>query len=91
MISEFISHKLIYYHSTTREDYLNKGRITDLITSYKLFKDLKIEKINLSDRIMICGSMGLNNDLKDILINLNLNEGANNNPAEFVLEKAFVG
>ena len=40
---------------------------------------------------MICGSMGLNNDLKDILINLNLNEGANNNPAEFVLEKAFVG
>ena len=91
MISEFISNKLIYYHSTTREDYLNKGRITDLITSHKLFKDLNIEKISQNDRIMICGSMGLNNDLKDILTNLNLNEGANNKPAEFVLEKAFVG
>jgi ferredoxin--NADP+ reductase len=91
MISEFISNKLIFYHSTTREDYINKGRITDLITSHKLFKDLEIKKITKDDRIMICGSMGLNNDLKDILINLNLNEGANNNPAEFVLEKAFVG
>ena len=40
---------------------------------------------------MLCGSMGLNNDLKEILSNLKLNEGANNNPAEFVLEKAFVG
>ena len=30
-------------------------------------------------------------DLKEILSNLKLNEGANNNPAEFVLEKAFVG
>ena len=91
MISEFISNKLIFYHSTTREDYINKGRITDLITSHKLFKDLEIKKICKDDRIMICGSMGLNNDLKDILGNLNLNEGANNNPAEFVLEKAFVG
>ena len=91
MISEFISNKLIFYHSTTREDYINKGRITDLITSHKLFKDLEIKKITKDDRIMICGSMGLNNDLKDILGNLNLNEGANNNPAEFVLEKAFVG
>ena len=35
--------------------------------------------------------MGLNNDLKKILLDLGLSEGANNNPAEFVLEKAFVG
>ena len=91
LINEFISNKLIYYHSTTREDYLNKGRITDLITSHKLFKDLEIDGISESDRIMICGSMGLNNDLKVILADLSLNEGSNNNPAEFVLEKAFVG
>ena len=40
---------------------------------------------------MFCGSMGLNNDLKAIMIKNNLQEGANNNPAEFVLEKAFAG
>ena len=40
---------------------------------------------------MFCGSMGLNNDLKAIMLRNNLQEGANNSPAEFVLEKAFVG
>ena len=39
---------------------------------------------------MFCGSMGLNNDLKKIMMENNFHEGANNNPGEFVLEKAFV-
>ena len=91
IVSEFIANKLLSYHSTTREDYTNKGRITDLITSKKLFSDLNINQISSNDRFMFCGSMGLNNDLKKILLNLGLSEGANNNPAEFVLEKAFVG
>ena len=91
LIKDFISNKLISYHSTTREDYFNQGRITDLILNKTIFNNLKIEEITSNDRVMLCGSMGLNNDLKEILSNLKLNEGANNNPAEFVLEKAFVG
>ena len=91
LIKDFISDKLISYHSTTREDYVNQGRITDLIANKTIFNNLKIEEITSDDRVMLCGSMGLNNDLKEILSNLKLNEGANNNPAEFVLEKAFVG
>ena len=91
LIKDFISNKLITYHSTTREDYFNQGRITDLILNKTIFNNLKIEEITSDDRVMLCGSMGLNNDLKEILSNLKLNEGANNNPAEFVLEKAFVG
>ena len=91
LIKEFISNKLISYHSTTREDYVNQGRITDLILNKTIFNNLKIEEITSDDRVMLCGSMGINNDLKEILSNLKLNEGANNNPAEFVLEKAFVG
>jgi ferredoxin--NADP+ reductase len=91
LIKDFICNKLITYHSTTREDYMNKGRITDLITNEIIFDNLKIKKISSDDRVMLCGSMGLNNDLKQILLNLNLNEGANNKPAEFVLEKSFVG
>ena len=91
LIKDFISNKLISYHSTTREDYVNQGRITDLILNKTIFNNLKIEEITSDDRVMLCGSMGLNNDLKEILSNLKLNEGANNNPAEFVLEKAFVG
>ena len=91
LIKDFISNKLITYHSTTRESYENQGRITDLILNKTIFNNLKIEEITSNDRVMLCGSMGLNNDLKEILSNLKLNEGANNNPAEFVLEKAFVG
>ena len=91
LIKDFISNKLITYHSTTREYYENQGRITDLILNKTIFNNLKIEEITSDDRVMLCGSMGLNNDLKEILSNLKLNEGANNNPAEFVLEKAFVG
>ena len=91
IVSEFISNKLLSYASTTREKTNYQGRITDLITSKKIFNDLNISEISSNDRFMFCGSMGLNNDLKKILLDLGLSEGANNNPAEFVLEKAFVG
>ena len=91
LIKDFILNKLITFHSTTREDYENKGRITDLINNETIFKKLHIKKISSDDKFMFCGSMGLNNDLKNILIKLNFKEGANNNPADFVLEKAFVG
>ena len=89
LIKEFINYKLLSYHSTTRRLYFN-GRITELITSHKLFNDLKINSISSDDRFMFCGSMGLNNDLKKIMIENNFHEGANNYPGEFVLEKAFV-
>ena len=90
IVKEFISNKLIIYHSTTRENYTNKGRIPDLIISGRLFKDLGLQKISQNDRFMFCGSMGLNNDLKEIMKKNNFQEGANNNPGDFVLEKAFV-
>jgi ferredoxin--NADP+ reductase len=39
---------------------------------------------------MVCGSIGLNTDMKAILQTYGLREGANSEPAEFVVEKAFV-
>lgn len=90
LVKEFINNKLLSYHSTTRDHYIFNGRITDLISSGKLFNDLKINSILSDDRFMFCGSMELNNDLKKIMMENNFHEGANNNPGEFVLEKAFV-
>ena len=40
---------------------------------------------------MVCGSMGLNLDLKEILEGFGLEEGANSDPKHYVVEKAFVG
>ena len=90
LIKEFINYKLLSYHSTTRDNFIFNGRITELISSDKLFNDLKINSISSDDRFMFCGSMGLNNDLKKIMLKSNFHEGANNHPGEFVLEKAFV-
>ncbi len=85
--------KLVYYPTTTREESPKMGRITDLLKSGEVFRDLGLDpKMSAeTDRAMICGSMGLNLDLKEILEGYGLREGANSDPAEFVVEKAFVG
>ena len=84
--------KLIYYPTTTRDPSNQMGRITDLLENGKLLKDLGIESISKeTDRAMVCGSIGLNKDLKKIFERLGLKEGANSEPAHYVVEKAFVG
>ncbi len=84
--------KLTYYPTTTREESPKMGRITHLLQDGTVFKDLGIEGISAeTDRAMVCGSMGLNMDLKDILEGYGLEEGANSDPKHYVVEKAFVG
>jgi len=84
--------KLIYYPTTTRDESPKMGRITDLMKSGELFSDLGITDFGPeTDRAMVCGSMGLNMDIKEILESHGLREGANSDPKEYVVEKAFVG
>jgi ferredoxin--NADP+ reductase len=83
--------KLVYYPTTTREHSPKMGRITNLLADGTLFKDLGIETISReTDRAMVCGSLGLNKDLKQILEDFGLEEGANSDPKHYVVEKAFV-
>ena len=84
--------KLHYYPTTTRENSAKMGRVTDLLNSGELFADLGITDFGPeTDRAMVCGSMGLNTDIKEILERHGLREGANSDPREYVVEKAFVG
>ncbi|TKW65810.1 MAG: ferredoxin--NADP reductase [Paracoccus denitrificans] len=84
--------RLLYYPTTTREDSPLMGRITDNMTSGKVFADLQLPPINTEDdRAMICGSLAFNVDVKAVLEGFGLREGANSEPKEFVVEKAFVG
>lgn len=84
--------KLTYYPTTTRDPSQKMGRITELLKNGTVFADLGIDGMSPeTDRAMICGSMGLNLDLKEILEGWGLREGANSEPKEFVVEKAFVG
>lgn len=91
LVGEIARDKLRHYCTVTREEYPYKGRITDLMTSGKLFDDLGVPPIDPEvDRGMICGSMAMLNDTKSVLESFGLVEGANNKPATFVVERAFV-
>ena len=92
LIGEFVGDKLKYYPTTTREDFHQMGRITDNLASGKVFADLGIQPMDREhDRAMVCGSLAFNHDVKAVLEGFGLREGANSEPQEYVVEKAFVG
>jgi ferredoxin--NADP+ reductase len=92
LIGEMVKGKLRYYPTTTREAFHHMGRVTDNLASGKVFADLGLPQMNPEeDRAMVCGSLAFNVDVKAILEGFGLREGANSDPKEFVVEKAFVG
>lgn len=92
LLGDIVKGKLHYYDSVTREDYVRHGRITKRIEDGTLEKQLNLPSLNpTTDRIMICGSIAFNADVKALLEAKGFTEGANNKPAQFVLERAFVG
>ncbi len=92
LIGEMVGDKLRYYPTTTREETSHMGRITDNLNSGKVFDDFDIPPLSPeTDRAMVCGSLAFNLDVKDVLEGFKLREGANSDPKEYVVEKAFVG
>lgn len=91
LVDEF-AHRFTLYSQTTREQSERMGRITTLIENGKLFSDLGVEPFDPAvDRVMICGSIDMIRDVKEAVEKFGLTEGSNNKPAEFVVERAFVG
>ena len=92
LIGEMAAGKLLYYPTTTRETSARMGRITDNLTSGKVFADLGLSPVDRDDdRAMVCGSLAFNHDVKAVLEGFGLQEGANSEPLDYVVEKAFVG
>ena len=91
VIGEGFWKKIKYYPTTTREESAKMGRITDLMRSGEAFEDLGVPPISAeTDRAMICGNLAFNLELKDMLEEFGLEEGANSNPKTYVVEKAFL-
>ena len=92
LIGEVVGDKLKYFPTTTQEPSARMGRITHLLKDGSVAKEFDLPPLNPeTDRLMVCGSMGLNLDIKAICEAAGLTEGSNSQPAEFVIEKAFVG
>jgi ferredoxin--NADP+ reductase len=86
-----IEDKLIYYPTVTREPFRHRGRITDLIASGQLFSDIGLSGLDReTDRVMLCGSPSMLEELRAMLAGLGFVEGSHNEAGHFVIEKAFV-
>ena len=90
-LGEMIAPKLKYYPTVTREPFKTQGRITNLIASGQIFRDLGLPPLNpAEDRLMLCGGPSVLADLKVQLEGMGFEEGSISSPGDYVLEKAFV-
>lgn len=91
LIGEYTK-QLKFYPMTTREPSEHMGRITTVMESGAFFETTGLPKISPDeDRVMICGSMAMLKDCARMCESFGLVEGANNAPATYVVERAFVG
>ena len=89
---EDVRKKLIYYPTVTREEFHNRGRVTELIENGKLCQDIGLPPLDPSvDRVMICGSTSMLKDTSALLesrgFKISPHIGV---PGDYVIERAFV-
>jgi ferredoxin/flavodoxin---NADP+ reductase len=91
LVGDLLAGKLTYYPTVTREPFRNRGRITDLITTGKLFEDIGLAHIDSRhDRVMLCGSPDMLAQMTILLCENDFEEGSSSAPGSYVVEKAFV-
>lgn len=80
---------LNYYPTVTQDEpalRVYSGRITDLIDNDVFWKFIRPD----SDKVMVCGNIDFNNDMKNRFIGKGFIEGSKRSAGNFVQEKAFV-
>lgn len=92
LVGEEAGKKLKFVTSLTRAPHALEGRITTLIDSQSLFAAIGGAPLDpAQDRIMICGSVPMLAELKQMALAAGFVEGANHEPGTFVVERAFAG
>jgi ferredoxin--NADP+ reductase len=84
--------KLRYYPTVTREPHVNRGRLTTLLESGRLSRDLAAPPLDpAADRVMVCGSPAMLADIRALLdargFTISPHIGA---PGDYLIERAFV-
>lgn len=92
LVGDMVNGRLLHLTTLTREEHPVNGRITNLIKSGGLFREIGLHVMRAdTDRAMICGSKDMIDDTAKLMKQFDLREGSNSMPAEFVIEKSFVG
>lgn len=91
-LGEMIREKLLYYPAVTREEFANRGRLTELLDNGAMQDTLGLPRIDPAfDRFMICGSPQMLADLRTLLdargFEASMRIGS---PGHYVFERAFV-
>jgi ferredoxin--NADP+ reductase len=84
--------RLRYYPAVTREPHANRGRLTTLLESGRLARDLALPPLDpAADRVMVCGSPAMLADTRALLdargFTISPHIGA---PGDYLIERAFV-
>ncbi len=88
---DIVRGRLLHYPTVTREPYEHTGRITDLMESGRLFRDIGATPFEPDDdRVMLCGSPGMLKSLTDMLHRYGFTETRKSDFREYVIERAFV-
>jgi len=91
-LGEMVQKQLVYYPTVTREPFRNRGRLTDLIASGKLYEDLGLPLLSPeTDRAMICGSPSMLKETSELLDSRGFKISPHiGTPGDYVIERAFV-
>ena len=89
-LQEMLSDSIHNYYPTVTQETPAQGvlggRIQEHIANDEYWKFIRPD----SDKVMICGSMDFNTDMKNLFIDTGFTEGSKRSAGNFVQEKAFV-
>lgn len=89
-LGDAVSRKLRYYPTVTREAFHTTGRITALLDTGRMQRDLALPATSAADdRFMVCGNAAMLRDLRQMLEGYGLHEGSTTERGHFVVERAF--
>jgi ferredoxin--NADP+ reductase len=90
ILGDMIQRQLLYYPTVTREPFSRRGRITELIESGQMARELSLPELSpAADRVMICGSPDMLRDVRGLCQMRGFEEGTTGEPGDYVVERAF--
>jgi len=92
LLGELVRNALRYHPTVTREPHVNRGRLTTLLESGRLLRDLRLPPLDPAvDRLMVCGSPALLSDVCVLLDARGFTPSPHTGePGDYLIERAFV-